>query len=95
MIDSLWWIWIAAGLVLAILEVVVPGYLFAGFAVGAVTVGGWMGLGLPGSGWMGGGLFNALVVMAVVSVLAWLGLRQVLGVRKGQMKRIDHDINEN
>lgn len=95
MMETLWWVWIAAGLVLAILEVLVPGYLFAGFAVGAVAVGGWMGFGLPGSAWMGAGLVNALVVMAAVSVLAWLGLRQVLGVRKGQMKRIDHDINEN
>ncbi len=79
MMTALWWVWIAAGLALAILEVMLPGFLFAGFAVGAVITGGWIGLELPGT----------------VSVIAWLGLRQVLGVRKGQMKRIDHDINEN
>jgi hypothetical protein len=31
---------------------------------------------------------------AVVSLLAWLGLRRVLGIRKGQIKIIDRDINE-
>lgn len=91
---DLWWVWIAAGLVLAIVEVVVPGYLFAGFALGAVAVGGWMGLSLPGAGWLAASLFNALVAMAVVSVLAWLALRQVMGVRKGQKIVIHDDINE-
>lgn len=91
---DMWWIWIAAGLGLGILEVLVPGYLFAGFAVGAVLTGAVIGLGLPGSGWMAADLVNALVVFALLSVAVWLGLRQVLGIRRGQMKRIDHDINE-
>lgn len=94
MMTALWWVWIAAGLALAILEVMLPGFLFAGFAVGAVITGGWIGLELPGTAWMAESAVNALVVFAVVSVIAWLGMRQVLGVRKGQMKRIDHDINE-
>lgn len=92
--ESLWWLWIAAGLVLAIVEVMVPGYLFAGFAIGAVVVGGWMGLSLPGAAWLGASLFNALVAMAVVSVLAWLALRQLMGVRKGQKVVIHDDIND-
>lgn len=91
---SLWWVWIAAGLGLAILEVLAPGFLFAGFAVGAVVTGALIGLGIPGAGWMSASLVNALVVFAVISVLAWLAMRAMLGVRKGQMKRIDHDINE-
>lgn len=92
--DALWWVWIAAGLVLAIIEVVVPGYLFAGFAIGAVVVGGWMGLSLPGAAWLAASLFNALVAAAAVSVLAWLALRQFMGVRKGQKIIITDDINE-
>ena len=31
-----WWVWIAAGIVLAILEIVVSGYVLLGFALGAV-----------------------------------------------------------
>lgn len=92
---TVWWVWMAAGLVLGILEVLVPGYVFVGFAIGAVVTGGIIGLGLPGSLWMAGALINALLVFAVVSLVAWLTLRQVLGVRRGQSKRITHDINEN
>ena len=89
-----WWVWIAAGLGLAILEVMIPGYLFAGFAVGAVITGILLFLGLPFTGFMTGSLVGALLVFAVISVAVWLGMRAALGVRKGQMKRIDHDINE-
>ena len=32
---SIWWIWLAAALVLAILEVLAPGFIFLGFAIGA------------------------------------------------------------
>ena len=94
MLASLWWVWIAAGLALAILEVLVPGFLFAGFAVGAVATGVLIALGIPGMGWMAASLINALVVFAVISVIAWLAMRALLGVRSGQMKKIDHDINE-
>lgn len=91
---AIWWVWVAAGLALAILEVFVPGYIFVGFALGAVLTGAAMGLGLPGSGWMMAEPVNALVVFAVVSVLAWFGLRRGLGLRRGQIKRINRDINE-
>jgi hypothetical protein len=36
----------------------------------------------------------SLVVFAVISVVVWLAMRQLLGVRSSQSKRIDHDINE-
>jgi membrane protein implicated in regulation of membrane protease activity len=91
---EIWWVWVAAGLALAILEVLVPGFLFAGFAVGAVLTGAIIGLGIPGTGWMLASPVNALVVFAVLSVLAWLAMRALMGVRGGQIKRIDRDINE-
>lgn len=88
MIWDIWWVWVAAGLVLAILEVLAPGFILAGFAVGAVAVGGLVALGaalsLP---WL-------LVIFAVVSALAWVGFRRALGTRAGQAKTFDRDINE-
>lgn len=93
-LQSFWWVWIAAGLVLAILEVLAPGFVFAGFALGAVVTGAIIGLGIPGSGWMAASMVNALLVFAVISVVAWLAMRAVMGVRRSQMKRIDRDINE-
>lgn len=90
-----WWVWIAAGLVIGILEVLVPGwFLFVGFAIGAVLTGIWMGTGLPGAEWMAAGFGNALAVFAVLSLASWLVLRRLVGVRGGQVKRIDHDIND-
>lgn len=92
---AVWWAWIAAGLVIGILEVLIPGYfLFVGFAIGALLTGIWMGLGLPGADWIAATPGNGLTVFAVASLIAWLVLRQVVGVRGGQIKRIDHDIND-
>ncbi len=91
---SLWWVWVGGGLALAIFEILAPGYIFVGFAIGAVITGAALGLDLPGSAWLGASLGNALMGFAVLSLLAWAGLRLSLGVRKGQIKRFDRDINE-
>jgi membrane protein implicated in regulation of membrane protease activity len=85
---SEYWVWLSGALVLAILEVILPGYVLLGFAVGAAVVGGVLFVGL-----LGGSLPILLVAFAVVSLLAWLGLRKALGVRQGQVRNIDHDIN--
>lgn len=85
---EIWWVWIAAGLVLAILELFAPGYIFVGFAVGAIVVGALLALGvtLP-LGWL-------LVIFALVTVLVWIVARMALGTREGQTKTFDRDINE-
>lgn len=91
---AIWWVWVAAGLALAILEVIVPGYVFVGFAIGAVLTGAMIGLGLPGSGWMMAQPLNTLLIFALLSLACWLTLRSLLGVRRGQSRRITRDINE-
>lgn len=88
-----WWVWMAAGLVLAILEVVVPGFIFLGFAIGAGIVGLILLIGGAAS-WFGGSLALMLVVFAVLSLIAWLVLRRVVGVRQNQTRYVDHDIND-
>jgi membrane protein implicated in regulation of membrane protease activity len=35
------------------------------------------------------------LLFAVLSIAVWLGLRRAVGIRSGQYKRIDTDINEN
>ena len=83
-----WWIWVAAGIVLGIFEVLIPGFIFLGFAIGAVVVGGLLALGVAL------GMPTLVLIFAVVSVVAWLVLRRVVGLRQGQVKRVHHDINE-
>lgn len=86
---DVWWVWVAGALVLAILEVFAPGFIFLGFAIGAAAVGALIALGL------GMALPWLLVVFAIVSLVAWVVMRQAFGIRKGQVKTWDTDINEN
>lgn len=89
MMWQVWWVWVVAGFALGVLEVIVPGYIFLGFAIGAVVVG----LGLL-AGVFGGGLAPLLLVFAVASLAAWFGLRKTMGVREGQVRVWDRDIND-
>ena len=84
-----WWVWMVAGAVLAILEVMIPGFILLGFAVGAALTGLLLWLGV-----LGGSLAVLLLVFAVASLVAWLVLRRVVGVRQGQVKLWDRDIND-
>ncbi len=88
---TLWWIWIVAALVLGIIEVFVPVFVFLGMAVGAVVVGVGLAFGLLG--WIAT-LPVLLLVFAVASVIAAVALRSALGVRRGQVKIWDRDIND-
>ena len=88
---SLWWVWMVGALSLAILEVVAPAEIFLGFAVGAAGVGFALLLGVPG---LAGSAPAMLLLFAVISLIAWLAIRRAVGVRKGQVKVFEHDINE-
>ncbi|UZD92248.1 NfeD family protein [Cognatishimia activa] len=84
-----WWVWLAAALVLGILEMLIPGFIFLGFAIGAAVVGiallGPLGLlSVPA----------ILLIFAVISLAAWLGLKKHFALPKGQVKTFDHDIND-
>lgn len=84
-----WWPWVAAAVGLGILEMLVPGYIFLGFAVGAAMIGfvlafGGTGLSVP----------VLLVLFALASLVAYLAMRKVFGLRTGQVKIWDRDINE-
>lgn len=87
---SLWWVWIVAGFLIGGLEILVPGYIFLGFAIGAVVTGIMVGLGL-----LSGGPAFLLLTFALCSLVAWFALRRIMGVRDGQVKLWDRDINDN
>ena len=89
-----WWLWAAFALVLAILEILVPGYLFLGFAIGAGVLGAVLWAGGPLADMLTTSIPILLVAYSVVSLVAWGVLRKFLGVQKGQVKIIDKDIND-
>jgi membrane protein implicated in regulation of membrane protease activity len=87
---TVWWAWIVLGFGLGVLEVLAPGFIFLGFAVGAVLTGVLVGFGVVGQG-----LPFLMFVFAVLSLVAWAVTRRLAGPRPGQVKLWDRDINDN
>jgi membrane protein implicated in regulation of membrane protease activity len=90
-----WWVWGAAAVVLAIGEVLLPGFVLLGFAVGAAVVALLLLVGGPLAAWLAGNIAVLLLVFAVVSLVAWLVLRRSVGIYRGQVRTFDRDINDN
>ena len=85
-----WWVWVVVGVTLAVAEVMLPGLILLGFDIGAALVGLLLLMGV-----LGGNLFMLILVFAIASLVAWIALRRLVGIRKGQVKIWDRDINEN
>ncbi|MFV0490672.1 MAG: NfeD family protein [Pseudorhodobacter sp.] len=86
---SIWWVWVVGGFVLGIIELLIPGFIFVGFAIGAVVTGL-----LIWFGFLGANLASTVLIFAVVSLISWLVTRKLVGTRPGQVKIWDHDIND-
>lgn len=84
-----WWVWMSGAVVLATLEVIVPGYIFLGFALGAAVMGLLILVGISAKG-----LALTLVIFALLSLASYLVMRKVFGLRNGQVKIWDTDIND-
>ena len=83
----IWWAWAIAAILLLGLEILLPGFLFLGFAIGAAVVGALLLLGIL----LGAELL--LLIFALLSLIAWLALRRYYG--RGQKAKIwDRDIND-
>lgn len=87
---SVWWAWVAGGFALGVLEVLAPGYIFLGFAIGAVLTGILVGVGI-----LGDSLPILLLAFALMSLGAWFGTRKLLGRQASVPKVWDKDINDN
>ena len=87
---GLWWVWIVIGFGLGVLEVLAPGYIFLGFAAGAVATGILVGIGILGST-----LPVTLMVFALASLAAWYATRKLMGKQAGKVKIWHRDINDN
>lgn len=83
------WLWIVAALILAALELFLPGWVFMGLAASV----GLMGVLLLTGVW-GAGLPLTLVVTAVMSGLIWLLFRRLWPGSRGDRRIWDRDINE-
>lgn len=85
-----WWVWVAAGAVLGVLEVIVSGYVLLGFAAGAIVTGLliWVGL-------LGQSVGGVLLAFAIASFAAWASFHWLFRLPLDRAKVIHHDINDN
>lgn len=90
MIWTTWWAWVVGGVLVGAVEVLLPGYVFLGFAMGAVAVGLLILIGV-----LGGNLAVMLLVFAVLSLAAWAALRAVFPYQSGEVRVVKRDINKN
>ena len=85
---NLWWAWLAAALALGILEILAPGFIFLGFAVGALVMAVVVAivpvLSVP----------VALAVFAGLSLISWIVLRIAFKSQSSGARRVTHDIND-
>ena len=84
-----WWGWMSGALILATLEVLIPGYIFLGFAIGAGVMGLLILLGVSATG-----LALTLVIFAILSLVSYLAMRKYFGLKTGQVKIWDTDVND-
>lgn len=84
------WLWIIAALVLALIELMLPGYIFMGVALATAL----MGVALLAGLWTGS-LPVALVVTAILSGVIWLALSRMRGVDRSETRIWHRDINDN
>ncbi|MEC7257235.1 MAG: hypothetical protein VXW58_05380 [Pseudomonadota bacterium] len=88
MIWTIWWAWLCVAILLGIVEVLVPGFIFLGFAIGALAVSMLiLNIGLALS------LPLMVLVFAALSLIAWLVLRRIFARPHG-VKYFDRDIND-
>lgn len=86
---NLWWVWTAAALILAVIEVLVPGFIFLGFALGALVM---VAVVLVAPGFTAPALF---AVFAALSLIAWIGLRMAFRNQSSGARIVHRDINDN
>lgn len=85
---AIWWVWVAAALGLAIVEVMAPGFIFLGFAIGAALTGLAILAGLSVT------VPVLFVIFAALSLAAWLVLRKLFRLPGQSPRTFDRDIND-
>ncbi|MEP2427104.1 hypothetical protein [Roseobacter sp.] len=85
---NLWWVWVAAALALAVVEVLAPGFIFLGFAIGALAMVVVIFVAPSASA------PALLAIFAGLSLVAWVGLRIAFRKQSSGARIIHDDIND-
>lgn len=85
---TIWWVWICVALALGMIELLVPGFIFLGFAIAALVMAVIVFV-LPATN-----VAALLAVFAILSLVAWIALKLVFRRQSSGARIITHDINE-
>lgn len=85
---TLWWIWICIALGVGILELLAPGFIFLGFALGAVAMAAIVATVSLGN------IPAILAIYAVLSLIGWIALKAVFRKQSSGARVVTEDINE-
>ncbi|MBM1814511.1 NfeD family protein [Pseudosulfitobacter pseudonitzschiae] len=86
---GIWWVWLAVAIALGVVEVLLPVFIFLGFALGALAMAAIVGLVTPAIG-----VAPAMALFAGLSLLAWIVLRLAFRRQSSGARRVMHDIND-
>jgi len=85
---TVWWVWVCIALGVGILELLVPGFIFLGFALGALAMAGIVATVT---------LTNVpalLAIYAILSLVAWIALKAVFRKQSSGARVVTEDIND-
>mgnify|MGYP005635226107 CR=1 FL=1 len=86
---GIWWVWLSAAIALAVLEVFAPGFIFIGFAIGALVMTAVVAL-FPAAMMVPA----ALALFTGLSLVAWIILKRVFKSQSSGERRVKYDIND-
>ncbi len=85
---SIWWVWICAALALGVVELLAPGYIFLGFALGALAMAVVVFV-MPATN-----VPALLAMFAILSLIGWIILRILFRRQSSGARVVTRDINE-
>lgn len=89
---SVWWVWLAIAMILGIIEILAPGFVFLGIALGAAIMSALLLFAPDALASMG---INAtFAVFAALSLVSWFGLRFAFRKQSSEAQIFTKDIND-
>jgi membrane protein implicated in regulation of membrane protease activity len=85
----IWWVWLCAALLLALVELMVPASIFLGFALAALVMAAVAGFGIISN------TSALLALFAALSLAAWIVLRRMFRHPSSAARIVTRDINDN
>lgn len=85
---TLWWVWICVALALGVIELLAPGFIFLGFAIGALAMAVVVFV-LPATN-----VPAVLAMFAICSLIGWIVLRILFRRQSSGARVVTRDINE-